>query len=196
MDDSITPSDESGTPSLDEMMQHLEEAKARERSSSSQSRSQWTGLQRKMRKHRNVAILAKNYAERLDELVKYDATTHRSGSSLKSAAAAVDAHGQLPIYYRTGDTVTHVGIITKLLLDPDPDSREAKEFQKYISQEDTYSDYDGNDELDTTTYIVEQGKELDEPFPMTELRKVGNNEPIDPGFWRSPAYVFQRETDF
>ncbi|MDL0140301.1 hypothetical protein PNP85_12390 [Halobacterium salinarum] len=190
--DESTEDRESG--SLDGMMQHLEEAKKLDKSKSATSGQSWSGLQREVRKHQNVAILSKNYSERLNELVEFDAITHRSSSILRSAEAAFDAHGQLPIYYRTGDTVTHTGIITNLITEPDSDSTEAEDFRKHISQNDTYSDH--NDELDKTTYIVRQGMELDDPFPMTELRKVSDSEPIDAGFWRSPAYVFQREGDF
>ena len=187
-------SEKSDETSLDNMMQHLEEAKKRDNSTSSAKRPRRTGLQRKVRQHHNVAILSKNYADRLDELVESEAITHRSGSELKSAESAFDAHGQLPIYYRTGDTVTHTGIITNIILDPDPESQEAEEFRKHISENDTYSEH--NDELDATTYIVEHGKKLDEPFSMTELRKVSDNAPIDENFWRSPAYVFHRDGDF
>ncbi|MFC6721588.1 hypothetical protein [Halobacteriaceae bacterium SHR40] len=194
MDDPSDPSEGSEDSSIDGMMQHLEEAKKLDRSKTSSKQSQWSGLQRKVRQSHNVAILSKNYADRLDELVELDAITHRSGSALKSAASAYDAHGQLPIYYRTGDTVTHTGVITELIINPDPDSKEAEEFRKHISEDDTYSQY--NDELDTTTYIVEQGKKLENPFLMTELRKVSDREPIDENFWRSPAYVFQRDGDF
>jgi len=188
------PIEDRESGSLDGMMQHLEEAKNLDKSKSATSGQSWSGLQREVRKHPNVAILSKNYSERLSELVEFEAITHRSSSILRSAEAAFDAHGQLPIYYRSGDTVTHIGIITNLIIDPDPDSTEAEEFRNHISKNDTYSDH--NDELDKTTYIVRQGMELGDPFPMTELRKVSNNEPIDDGFWRSPAYVFQREGDF
>lgn len=180
--------------SLDGMMQHLVEAKKLDKSESSSGGQKWTGLQRQMRKHRNVAILSKNYTNRLDELVENDAITHRSGSVLRSVEAAFDAHGQLPVYYRTGDTVTHTGVITDLIVNPDSDPDDAEKFRQPISEDDDYGDY--NDELDDTTYIVKHGKKLENPVPMTELNKVSNNEPIDEGFWRSPAYLFQREGDF
>lgn len=196
MDDPVDTSAEAEDTSLDGMMQHLEDAKQRDNSNarSSKQRRRWSGLQRKVRQQQNVAILSKNYTDRLDELVEREAITHRSGSTLRSAEAAFDAHGRLPIYYRTGDTVTHTGLITALAIDPDPDSDEADAFRKQISADDTYGEY--NDELDETTYIVEHGRELEDTFPMTELRKVSNNEPIDEGFWRSPAYVFHRDGDF
>lgn len=197
MKDSDDDSDKSEDTSLDQMMQHLEEAKKRDTSKSSKrgKQNQYSGLAKKIRKHRNIAVLTKNFSDRLDELVEQDAITHRSSDGWTSAESAVDAHGYLPIYYRTGDTVTHAGIITDIVIDPDPESDDVEKFQKHISDDDTYQEY--NDELDTTTYIVKHGRQLDDPFPMTELKKVSDNEPVSPGFWRgAPAYVFQREQDF
>ncbi|WP_224333505.1 hypothetical protein [Haloprofundus halobius] len=91
--------------------------------------------------------------------------------------------------------MTHTGIITDLILNPDPMSAEAEKFRNHISKQDTYSEHSA--ELDKTTYLVKQGQKLDEPFPMTDLIKISDNEPINPGFWRSaPAYVFHRDRDF
>jgi len=198
MDDSDTPREDKEDSSIENMMQHLPAAKKRRKSESKSNttakKPRYTGLQRKVRQDPNVAILSKNFADRLDELVESDAITHRSGKELKSAESAVDAHGQLPIYYRSGNTVTHVGVITDIIINPDPDSATAKKFREHISKADTYSEY--NDELDTTTYIVKHGKKLNEPFSMTQLKKVSDNEPVDENFWRSPAYVFQRDGDF
>ncbi|AFZ73807.1 hypothetical protein [Natronobacterium gregoryi] len=197
MGDSDDSSNQPEDSSLDQMMQHLEEAKERTTSSSSRRRkqSQYSGLAQKIRKHRSVAVLTKNYSKRLEELVEYDAITHRSSSTWTTAESAVDAHGSLPIYYRTEDTVTHAGIITDIVIEPDSESDDIEKFQKHISENDTYSEY--NEELDTTTYIVEHGHKLDDPFPMTDLKKLSDNEPVSAGFWRgAPAYVFQRERDF
>ena len=190
----------SDDPSLSEMMEHLEPAKELRKKREvnggrKRERRTYSGVASEVRQHRNVAVLAKNYEERLEELVERDAVTHRHSKKWKAAESAIDAHGQLPIYYRTGDMVTHTGIITDLILDPDPASAEAEKFRKQISDQDTYSEY--NDELDATTYLVEHGQKLDEPFPMTDLIKVSDNEPVSPGFWRgAPAYVFQRDGDF
>lgn len=201
MEDDHKDREGSADLSLDEMMKHLKPAKERQKERGSreqrrkQERRKFSGVAYKVRQHRNVAVLAKNYESRLDDIVKYDVTTHRHGTEWKAAESAIDAHGQLPIYYRTGDTVTHTGIITDIILNPDPTSAEAKKFRKHISEQDTYSD--NRAELDETTYLVEQGEKLDEPFRMTDLIKVSDNEPVSPGFWRSaPTYVFQRDGDF
>lgn len=201
MVDSDEDIEDSDNSSLDEMFEHLEGAKARRKKRGSmeerrkRERRQYSGLAYEVRQHRNVAVLTKNYEDRLDELVQNDAVTHRHGTEWTTAKSAIDAHGQLPIYYRTGDEVTHTGIITDILLDPDPSSTEAEKFRDQISDQDTYGEHRA--ELDKTTYIVERGQKLDEPFPMTDLIKVSDSEPVSPGFWRgAPAYVFQRDGDF
>lgn len=91
--------------------------------------------------------------------------------------------------------MTHTEIITDIILNPDPTSAEAEKFRSHISERDTYSEH--NAELDKTTYLVEHGQKLDEPFPMTDLIKVSDNEPVSPDFWwGAPAYVFHRDDDF
>jgi len=193
--------DKSGDTSIDEMMKHLQPAKERRKKRGSKKqqrkreRRKYSGVAYKIRQNPKIAVLTKNYESRLKDLVENDAVTHRHGSEWKAAESAVDAHGQLPIYYRTGDEVTHTGIITEIILNPNKNSKKAEKFREHISEGDTYSEH--REELDTTTYIVEQGQKLDEPFEMTDLIKVSDKEPVSPGFWRSaPTYVFHRDQDF
>ncbi|WP_224333504.1 hypothetical protein [Haloprofundus halobius] len=75
--------EKSADASLDEMMKHLDAAKARRKKRAvrkqrrKRERRKYSGLAFKVRQHHNVAVLTKNYEDRLDELVKYDAITHR-----------------------------------------------------------------------------------------------------------------------
>ncbi|WP_276248411.1 hypothetical protein [Haladaptatus sp. YSMS36] len=195
MPDEDPSADQSTAESLKEMMRHLESAKKLNKERKRPKRKpRLQGLQKKMAERSDTAVLASNFPARLEELATYDAVTHRSGKPWVSAKIGVDAHGRLPIYYRQDGIVTHTGVITRIILNPNPESEEAKEFLKHITESDTYSD--NFDELDKTTYIVEQGTKLAEPFPQTELIKVRNNEPIDEGYSRQPSFVFQRKGDF
>lgn len=182
--------------SVEEMMQHLEEAK--ELSQDSKSRGTKSrvssGLQAKMRKRADVAILASNYESRLEELETNDSVTHRSGKPWKSAKIGVETHGRLPIYYRLDSEVTHKGYISSIVLNPDENMEEAEEFIQHITDDDTYSEH--SDKLDTTTFIITDGVQLDEPFPQTELRKLSGEGKIEEGYSRQPAYVHQRPGDF
>jgi hypothetical protein len=180
--------------SVEEMMQHLEEAK-KNNSSSRQNRSNVTSeLQAKVRSSRNAAVLASNFESRLEEIEENDAVTHRSSKPWKSAKVGVEAHGRLPIYYRLDSDVTHKGYIFHIVLNPDENTEEAEELARHISEDDTYSDH--SDKLDTTTYIVTEGERLDEPFPQTELKKISGDGNIEGGYSRQPAYVHQRPDDF
>lgn len=188
-------SDESGE-SMDEMMQHLDKAKQLDASTTRQARQSNRGsqLQDKIRRQSNAAVLASNHEARLDEIASNDAVTHRSGKRWKSAKVGVEAHGRLPIYYRLDGDVTHKGYISRIILDPDENTTAAEEFVQNITDSDTYSEY--YDQLDTTTFIVTDGEELDEPFPQSELRKLSDCSPIDMNYSRQPAYVVQRDGDF
>ena len=182
--------------SIEDMMQHLPEAKRRDHSKTRRSRrtSSASGLQAKIQRRTDAAVLASNYEARLEELVSNDAVTHRSGKEWKSAKAGVDAHGRLPIYYRQDGTVTHTGYISRIVLNPDENADEAEEFIKHITEDDTYEEY--NDRLDTTTFLVTDGKRLEEPFPQSTLRKLSDGSTISENFSRQPAHVVQRPGDF
>lgn len=182
--------------SLDTMMQHLEAAKQRETPTRHQRTrsSSRTGLQAKMQSRTDVAVLASNYEARLDEFTEEDAVTHRSSKAWKSAKVGFETHGRLPIYYRSDGEITHKGYISELVLNPEENMEKAEELLKYITDNDTYEDY--NDRLDTTTFVVTDGERLDESFSQTKLEKLSGDGNIEAGFSRQPAYVVQRDGDF
>ena len=195
-DEPSSPADSDN--SVPDMFVHMEGAKERyqERAahSSSKSRSSGTALQRAIRERTDCAVLASNHEQRLQEMVDNDAITHRSGKRWASAGVGVDAHGRMPIYYRLDGLVTHVGYISRIILNPNENEAAAKEFLKHISSTDDYGDY--NDELDTTTFIVTGGRRLADPFSQSELRKLSGAGHIDENYSRQPAYVIQRPGDF
>lgn len=182
--------------SIENMMQHLEEAKQREQTATRQTRQSntTTKLQRQIRQRTDVAVLASNHPSRLEEIAANDPVTHRSGKPWKSAKIGVDAHGRLPIYYRSDGLVTHTGYISRIVLNPSENTTAAEEFVQYISDDDTYGEY--HDRLDTTTFIVADGRELAEPFSQAELQKLSGEGTVDEDYSRQPAYVVQRPDDF
>lgn len=182
--------------SVEEMIQHLDEAKQLDQSAIKRKRQNKTGstLQDKIQQRTDAAVLASNHESRLEEIVTNEAVTHRSGKQWKSAKLGVEAHGRLPIYYRLDGKITHKGYISRLVLDPDENTEAVEEFVQYITDADTYSEY--HDQLDTTTYIVTNGERFDEPFSQSELRKLSDGESIDEDYSYQPAYVVQRPGDF
>ena len=181
---------------IEEMMQHLDEAKQLDHSETRRGRktSSASGLQAKIQRRTDAAVLASNYEARLEELVSNDAVTHRSGKEWKSAKAGFDAHGRLPIYYRQEGMVTHTGYISDIVLNPDENVEKAREFIEHITEDDTYEEF--NDRLDTTTFLVTDGKRLENPFPQSALGKLSDGSPISENYSRQPAHVVQRPGDF
>ena len=189
------PTSDNSENSVDEMMQHLEGAKQRDRPKNRRrKRLSPSGLQGKIQSRTDVAVLASNYEDRIEQIESHDAVTHRSSKPWKSAMVGFDAHGRLPIYYRSDGEITHKGYISNIVLNPDENKAEAEELLKHITEDDRYGEY--NDKLDTTTYVVTDGERLNEPFPQTELQKLSGEGTIDEGFSRQPAYVIQRPGDF
>jgi hypothetical protein len=187
---------EGSDESVEEMMAHLEEAKQLEDAETRRARRNNTSssLQDKVRRRSDAAVLASNHESRLEEIATNEKVTHRSGKPWASAAAGVEAHGRLPIYYRLDGTVTHRGYISRIVIDPDENTAAADELIRYVTDADTYSDY--NDRLDTTTFVVTGGEQLDEPFPQSELQKLSGKGTVSEEYSRQPAYVVQRKGDF
>lgn len=193
--ESNEPGDGKPEGTVDDMMQHLEAAKAVDRSATARARRSATGsaLQNEMRRRSDAAVLAGNHEARLEEIVANDAVTHRSGKPWKSAKIGVEARGRLPVYYRLDGMITHTAYITDIVIDPDEDVA-AEKFVDHITDADTYSEY--FDMLDTTTFIVRDGQRLENPFPQTELEMLSGDGTVDENYSRQPAYVVQRPGDF
>lgn len=185
-----------GDNTIEEMFQHLPEAKKRdetprEKTTTSRSLSKKARL---MQRRPDPAVLASNFEPRLEELAELPKVTHRCGKPWTSAEVGLEAHGRLPIYYRLNGDVAYTGYIIEMVVRPEDESEVPQVIKDHITEDDTYSEY--NDKYDTTTYLVTDGKRLDEPFPQSELERIEGGEYVDEGFRYQPAYVRQRDGDF
>lgn len=196
MDDESNQNTEESSDYIDEMFQHLEEAKQRDDTprTSANSSGNWSKKAKLMRQRPDPAVLASNHESRLEELVELNKVTHRAGKPWTSVKAGLETHGRIPIYYRLDGMVTHKGYITQIVLRPDGESDVPQVIQDHITEEDTYSDY--NDKYDTTTFLVTDGERVDEPFPQSDLERIEGGEYVDQDFSYQPAYVRQRDGDF
>ena len=204
------PTDPRGqSDTIDAMFEHLETAKNRDRSSrrDGTSRRSSTGHpssgrsstgrsknERLMANRPDPAVLASNHEPRLEELATLPKVTHRAGKPWTAVEAGLAAHGRLPIYYRLDGMVSYTGYITELVLRPEDESDVPQVLTDNITEADTYSDY--NDKYDTTTYLVEDGRRLDEPFCQSELERLQGGRNVDENYSYQPAYVRQRDGDF
>jgi len=191
-----THSEENGkaTNSIEEMLQHLPEAKKRSKKQRTTTTKNWSKKAKLMRERPDPAVLASNHKARLEELVELPKVTHRAGKPWTSAKAGLEAHGRMPIYYRLDGEVTHTGYITQIVIDPKNESDVPQVIQEHITEDDTYSDH--NKKYDVTTFLVTDGKQLNKPFPQSELEQIEGGEFVDEDFSYQPAYVRQRDVDF
>lgn len=182
--------------SVDDMLQHLEEAKQRDETprSNTSSKSDLSKKARLMQKRPDPAVLAGNFESRLQELVDYEKVTHRAGKPWTSAKVGVETHGRLPIYYRLDGEITHIAYIEQIVIRPEGDSDVPEAIKDNISDDDTYSDH--NAKYDTTTFLLADGEKLSNPFAQSELERIGGGEYVSEDFSYAPAYVRQRDGDF
>ena len=204
------PTDPRGqSDKIDAMFEHLEAAKDRARSqrqdrtsrrsssgrsASGRSSTRRSKNERLMANRPDPAVLASNHEPRLEELASRPKVTHRAGRPWTAVQAGLDANGRLPIYYRLDGMVSYTGYITELVLRPEDESDVPQVLKDNITEADTYSDY--NDKYDTTTYLVEDGRRLDEPFCQSELERLQGGTFVDENYSYQPAYVRQRDGDF
>lgn len=183
--------------SVDDMFQHLDDAKERYKTAKRREQTTSTSLtplQQAIQTRADVAVLASNHEARLNELEANDAVTHRSSKGWKTAKLGVDAHGRLPIYYRQEGLVTHTGYISDIIINPSDNTAAAKKFVEHITDADTYDEY--HEQLDTTTFIVTNGERLDEPFSQSDLALLSGKGHVSENYSRQPAYVIHRPGDF
>lgn len=148
-----------------------------------------------MRNVDNPAIFTRNFPSRLEDAVRLQKVTHRANKPWRSAEFGIKLHGMLPAYIKSRDVdnnvVTHVGTVEDVVVDPSESPAKADQLQKFVAERDTWSEFfDGA----VTLYLLTNCRELDEPFPFTELRKIVDGEPLPSTYSRQPAYVYEKES--
>ena len=155
---------------------------------------QYSSTQVAMRNVENPAVFTRNFPSRLEDAVEAGAVTHRANKPWRSAEIGVKRHGTLPAYVKSRDVeenvVTHVGVITDVVVDPEDHPERAERLREHVAERDTWSEYfDGAD----TLYLLEDCRELETPFPFTELQKIVDGEALPPSYSRQPAYVYAHQ---
>lgn len=145
-----------------------------------------------MRNVSDPAVFTRNFQVRLDDAVRLETVTHRANKPWRSARIGIEVHGELPIYIKSRDAernvVTHVGTLEDVVVYPTENPEKATRLREHVADRDTWSEhFDGAD----TLYLLRDCRELEDPFPFTELRKIVDGEPLPPSYSRQPAYVYQ-----
>ena len=145
------------------------------------------------------AVFARNHEHYLAEAAEIGPTepvTFRSATHWAGAAAALEDHNTIPVYFAVvgeGPLVRFTAELVAIRLNPqalDPDTEKFLGFSLHSTiEEGLWESYESSV---NTLYMVRRCRRLDPPFPMTELVKVSNDEPIAPNYGYSYSVVYQR----
>lgn len=149
----------------------------------------------------NCAIFSRNYPYHLDNAAKRgkELTTFRSQVSWSSTQTAIDRHGPRKIYFASvgaKELITYEAILKQVKLNPKWDDPETQQLLSYClpttSHENLWEDNEGRTAA-ATLYVISECQKLASPFPITDLKKLSDNKPIDENFGYSYAIVYEKE---
>ncbi len=163
-------------------------------------------LKDEIRKHKNVAVFARNHrrylegAEKRNSVSPEQFTTFRSAISWASAsfAIAISEHGEIPIYFspnRSDKRIEYEARLNKILLDPESHPDEKMEM---LASELESTSQEGLWEKDKnpvkTLYRINRCRLLDNPMHITDLKKLSDGRRISENYGYSYAVVYARKT--
>jgi len=145
------------------------------------------------------AVFARNHGNYLEEAAQLSPTqlvTFRSATHWTAAATALEVHNTIPVYFAVVGEGPHVAFMADLVavhLNPysmDPDTERFLRFSLPSTvKEGLWESYQSSVR---SLYMVKRCRKLDSTFPMTELIKVSNDEPIAPNYGYSYSVVYER----
>lgn len=145
------------------------------------------------------AVFARNHLHYLEEaaaLSPAQPVTFRSVTHWSGAAQALADQSTIPVYFAAvgeGPIVTYAAELLAVLVNPGVMDPETERFLAFslpsTIEEGLWEEYESSVK---TLYMVKRCRELDPPFPMTQLVKLSNDEPISPNYGYSYSIVYQR----
>ena len=163
-------------------------------------------LRTKIKKHKNIAVFARNYLEYIEAAVARNQvrperfTTFRSAVKWANAHFANSVYGAIPIYFSPvgGDKgVEYEALLHQIHLDPvaeEPDTIEALASELESTKNEGLWEQYGK--LVKTLYVISHCRRLNNPFPITNLIKLDDEKPISENYGYSYSIVFKKDKIF
>jgi hypothetical protein len=151
------------------------------------------------------AVFARNHRHYLEEAAAVAETdpsqliTFRSAGHWTTAEKALATNNTIPIYFaviREGENIAFEADLVSVYVNPEPQGPETERMLNFslpsTADEGLWEAYDSPVR---TLYMIKRCRELSQPFPMTNLVKLSNDEPIAPNFGYSYSIVYQRGSE-
>jgi hypothetical protein len=159
-------------------------------------------LQTKVVENPNAAILCQNHpiylahAAKIGDKFPDRRITFRTSALWRSGEKAV-GQGPRTIYFAPeGDVqVQYEGLLEDVLLEPSPDDPRTQELlEQCLPETRDQGLWERYGEKVRTLYVVSHCRELDSPFPYTDLIKISDGTPVSENYTYGYVLVYERET--
>lgn len=160
-------------------------------------------LRGKIKNHQNIAVFTRNHLKYIEAAVARNQvrperfTTFRSAVKWSNAHLANSEYGAIPIYFApigSDKGVEYEALLHQIYLDPvaeQPDTIEILALElESTRNEGLWEQYD---KPVKTLYVISHCKPLDNPFPITNLIKLGDEKPISENYGYSYSIVFRKD---
>ena len=155
-----------------------------------------------MPNYQGYAVFTRNHSKYLSRVAAIHVTapgegiTFRSKQEWTKAYRAVQALGEIPIYFSVIDTDGDVAYEAKLVrvhVAPKPNDPVTKLLLDGCLEETSGEGlWEEHGETLKTLYVIKSCRKLEHPFPMTDLIKVSDDNPIHPDYGYSYSVVYDR----
>jgi hypothetical protein len=149
-----------------------------------------------------LAVFTRNHKEHLDEALRVSTAEpdrlipFRGVSRWSSASQALQQHSPIDIYFAVVDSGSLVRCAAKLqrvIVDPQrgqPETEQLLDLSTSTTREEGLWEDTGKPA--GTLYAIDHLERVPQPFPMTDLIKVSNDQPISPDYGYSYTLVYAR----
>jgi len=164
-------------------------------------------LETKIRRNPRVAVFSRNHPEYLRSAAEVSShhpeklITFRASTSWKAVQTALKYRASLPVYFvpiGQENLVSYEATLHTVLLNPRQNDEDTKKLLAFCLPE-TSGEGLWEGEVNTL-YVIRQCRKLSDPFPMTALVKVSDDEPISERYGYSYSVVYEylgeREDEF
>ena len=149
-----------------------------------------------------LAVFTRNHKRHLDEALRVSSAEpdrpipFRGVSRWSSAVRALQQHSPIDIYFAvvdSGSLVQYAAKLQRVIVDPQRDQPETVQLLK-LSTSTTRDEglWEDTDKPAGTLYAINRLERVSEPFPMTELIKVSDDQPINPDYRYSYTLIYAR----
>ena len=159
-------------------------------------------ISKALKNNANLAVFTRNHERHLSEALRVSTEQpdrlipFRARSRWSSAAEALQQGASIPVYIAvvdSGPLVRYVADLRRVIVDPQRGQPETEQLLD-LSTSTTRGEglWETTGKLAGTLFAVSHVRQVSEPFPITDLIKLSNHQPISSDYGYSYTMVYAR----